>query len=96
MITSRSSNHDEDPAVQLALDQIGDCVVANWKEMRRQLRRANPSGRATKMQFRQVLRNVNADLTEEQFARIFECFRDNGDEEKIRYDDFFRRYFQIK
>lgn len=76
-----------------ALEKLRDCIMSGWKDMRRDLRAADPSGLVSTDQFRQALRNIKVDLDEEDFFDIAVHFEDRKTK-KIRYDDFFRYFLR--
>ena len=87
------SSSDEMSAPPPALEKIRGCIAGSWKNMRRDLRAADPSGLASADQFRQALRNINVDMDEEEFFEVAVYFEDRKSR-KIRYDNFFRYFLQ--
>ena len=78
-----------------AMTRVRDCVLENWKEMRRVFRNVDNvnAGVVDSLQFRQVLRQFNINLSEEEFYHLLSYYDKNlnGD---ISYNDFIRAYLQ--
>jgi Ca2+-binding EF-hand superfamily protein len=55
-----------------AMSRLRQCVNENWREMRRQFRQADVDGNnvVTSMDFRQILRNNNVNMTEIEFEQL--------------------------
>ena len=81
----RSSQYDE------AMVRIDSCVLKHWKDMRREFRAYDPNGTGlvSSIEFRQVLRNYNANLSEDEFFHIMTYYdkRMNG---RVSYNDFIK------
>ncbi|XP_041351388.1 EF-hand calcium-binding domain-containing protein 6-like [Gigantopelta aegis] len=75
--------------------RLKECVMQNWKEMRRELRKLDSLGTGTvrSIDFRQVLRQFNANLTEAEFFDLL-YYYDTKVDGNISYNDFLRSYLK--
>ncbi|XP_069133814.1 EF-hand calcium-binding domain-containing protein 6-like isoform X1 [Argopecten irradians] len=78
-----------------AMVRVRDCVMQNWKEMRRNFRSLDPanSGNVEALEFRRVLRQFNMNLSEEEFYHLVSYY-DKNMEGMINYNDFIRAYLK--
>jgi Ca2+-binding EF-hand superfamily protein len=78
-----------------AMLRVQECIVDNWKQMRRVFRGIDPAatGIVTAQQFRTVLRQYNINLSEDEFFHLM-TYYDRNLEGKISYNDFLRAYLQ--
>lgn len=78
-----------------AMLRVRDCVVQNWKEMRRNFRGIDPGnlGTVEALDFRRVLRQFNINLSEEEFYHLVSYY-DKSMSGVINYNDFIRAYLQ--
>ncbi|OWF48504.1 EF-hand calcium-binding domain-containing protein 6 [Mizuhopecten yessoensis] len=78
-----------------AMVRVRDCVMQNWKEMRRNFRSIDPgnSGNVEAVDFRRVLRQFNMNLSEEEFYHLVSYY-DKSLEGTVNYNDFIRAYLQ--
>lgn len=78
-----------------AMVRVRDCVLDNWKEMRRVFRNTDNhnTGVVDSLQFRQILRQFNVNLSEEEFFHLLSYYDKNLDG-NISYNDFIRAYLQ--
>jgi len=85
----RSSQYED------AMLRIQGCVQKNWKDMRREFRThdSKGSGTVTSNEFRQVLRNNNANLSEDEFFHIT-TFYDKNTNGHIGYNEFIKSILQ--
>ena len=69
--------------------------MQNWKEMRRELRKLDSlgTGSVRSLDFRQVLRQFSANLTESEFFELL-SFYDTRMDGNISYNDFLRSYLK--
>ena len=76
-----------------AMLRVKDCVVTNWKKMRRIFRSIDPTaqGVITSHEFRGVLRQFNINLSEEEFFHLMNYY-DRSLEGKVSYNDFLRAF----
>lgn len=91
---SMSAGHTSDNFFD-AMIRVRDCVLDNWKEMRRVFRNVDNlnTGIVDSLQFRQVLRQFNVNLSEEEFFHLLSYYDKNLDG-NISYNDFIRAYLQ--
>ena len=75
--------------------RLRDCVLANWKDMRRYFRAIDiqNSGVVESLDFRRVLRQFNVNLEEEEFFHLLSYY-DKNMNGKISYNEFIRAYLQ--
>ena len=75
--------------------RVRECIIDNWKQMRRAFRGIDPSGTGivTAMQFRSVLRQFNINMSEDEFFHLM-TYYDRCLEGKISYNDFLRAFLQ--
>ncbi|XP_071791136.1 EF-hand calcium-binding domain-containing protein 6-like [Asterias amurensis] len=78
-----------------AMLRVRECIIDNWKQMRRAFRGIDPSGTGivTAMQFRSVLRQFNINMSEDEFFHLM-TYYDRCLEGKISYNDFLRAFLQ--
>ena len=79
----------------MAMVRIRDNVLANWKDMRRNFRKddASGSGAVSPYHFRNVLRQFNVNLNEDEFYHIMTYF-DKGMTGNISYNDFIGHFLK--
>ncbi|XP_033107844.1 EF-hand calcium-binding domain-containing protein 6-like isoform X2 [Anneissia japonica] len=75
--------------------RVGECVVQDWKKMRRIFRGMDPTaeGYITTKQFRDVLRQFMINLSEDEFFHLM-TYYDRNLEGRISYNDFLRAYLR--
>ncbi|XP_022111865.1 EF-hand calcium-binding domain-containing protein 6-like [Acanthaster planci] len=78
-----------------AMLRVRQCILDNWKQMRRVFRGMDPSGTGivTASDFRSVLRQFNINLSEDEFFHLM-TYYDRCLEGKISYNDFLRAFLQ--
>ncbi|VDI45640.1 Hypothetical predicted protein [Mytilus galloprovincialis] len=78
-----------------AMIRVRDCVLEHWKEMRRTFRNVDSgnTGIVDSLEFRQILRQFNVNLSEEEFFHLLSYYDKNLDG-KVSYNDFIRAYLQ--
>lgn len=78
-----------------ALKRLRQCVIRNWRLMRRSFQVADPSksDRVDIITFRQILKAQNVNLTEEEFFQIM-SFYDKDFSASINYNSFLRAFLQ--
>ena len=71
------------------------CVLDHWKDMRKEFRSKDPSGKGvlSPVEFRQILRNYNTNLTEEEFYDLM-TYYDPKMQGQICYNDFIRAFLK--
>ena len=78
-----------------AMVRVRDCVLRNWKDMRKAFRVADHSncGRVDSSEFRRVLRQFSINLSEDEFYHL-QSYYDKHIEGFINYNDFIRAYLK--
>ncbi|PIK51186.1 putative EF-hand calcium-binding domain-containing protein 6 [Apostichopus japonicus] len=78
-----------------AMLRVKQCVEDNWKRMRRVFRNVDTSasGIVSTTQFRQILRQFNINLSEDEFFHLM-TYYDKDLADKISYNDFLRAFLQ--
>lgn len=78
-----------------AMLRIRDNVITNWKEMRRGFRKQDPtgSGAVSPTHFRNVLRQYNVNLSEDEFYHMM-TYYDKGMSGNISYNDFISHFLK--
>ncbi|XP_070545178.1 EF-hand calcium-binding domain-containing protein 6-like isoform X2 [Ptychodera flava] len=78
-----------------AMLRVRDCVLINWKEMRRSFRNIDTVaiGTVAPLEFRSVLRQYNINLSEDEFFHLM-SFYDKDMSGKICYNEFLRAYLK--
>ncbi|KAK3098848.1 hypothetical protein FSP39_023679 [Pinctada imbricata] len=78
-----------------AMLRLRDCVLANWKDMRRLFRGIDisNSGAVDSLDFRRVLRQFNVNLEEDEFFHLTSYY-DKNLNGQINYNEFIRAYLQ--
>ena len=79
----------------MAMLRIRDNILTNWKDMRRNFRKEDPTGSGAVLpyHFRNVLRQYNVNLTEDEFYHIMTYF-DKGMTGNISYNDFIGHFLK--
>lgn len=79
----------------MAMLRVRDTVLTNWKDMRRQFRKQDPtsSGAVSPFHFRDILRQYNVNLTEDEFYHIM-TYYDKGMTGNISYNDFIGHFLR--
>ena len=78
-----------------AMDRLKRCVLDNWKDMRREFRSIdrNAIGVVNHNEFRQVLRQFNINMSEEEFFDTMKLY-DKDMSGMISYNDFVRAFLR--
>ena len=92
---SDSPKGDPSTQYQEAMIRLKGCARESWKEMRRQFRQFDPSGAGyvEALDFRQVLRNSGANLSENEFFHLMNYY-DTAMDGRVNYNDFLRGLLQ--
>lgn len=78
-----------------AMIRLRECVVQNWKEMRRLFRSMDRDnqGAIPSLDFRYVLRQFSVNLEEDEFFHLLSYY-DKNLNGMIAYNDFIKAYLQ--
>ena len=92
-MTSQNSPGESTDFFDAAMNRVHRAVTQNWKEMRRQFRSIDQTGSGiiSPDDFRQVLRNIHVDLSEDEFYHIT-CYFDKDMSGTMGYNQFLRRF----
>ncbi|XP_077999888.1 EF-hand calcium-binding domain-containing protein 6-like isoform X2 [Glandiceps talaboti] len=86
---------DESESLMQAMLRIRECVLQNWKDMRRSFRGIDTTavGIVSPLEFRNILRHYSINLSEDEFFHLM-TFYDKDMSGKISYNDFLRAYLK--
>ncbi|XP_006816237.1 EF-hand calcium-binding domain-containing protein 6-like [Saccoglossus kowalevskii] len=78
-----------------AMLRVRECVVQNWKQMRRTFRAIDTTaiGTVSPLEFRSVLRQFNINLSEDEFFHLM-TYYDKEMSGRVSYNDFLRAYLK--